>query len=88
MKRLSLIVILAAALCPALFADTKPNIIIIFCDDLGWADLGAQGIRKDIRTPNLDLLAKGGLLATNGYVTAPQCVLSRAACHPKSKVTG
>jgi len=78
MKRLTLIFILVAALCPPLFAATKPNIIVIFCDDLGWADLGAQGIRKDIRTPNLDLLAKGGLLATNGYVTAPQCVPSRA----------
>lgn len=78
-----LLAVLCAALlgAPAVTAATagkKPNIIVIFCDDLGWADLGAQGIRKDIRTPNLDALAKGGLLATNGYVTAPQCVPSRA----------
>ncbi len=58
--------------------SAKPNIIVIYCDDLGWADLGAQGILKDIRTPNLDALAHGGLRATNGYVTAPQCVPSRA----------
>ena len=59
-------------------APAKPNIIYILCDDLGWADLGVQGIQKDIRTPNLDKLALGGLRATNGYVTAPQCVPSRA----------
>ncbi len=57
---------------------SNPNVIVIFCDDLGWADLGAQGIRKDILTPNLDALAKSGLLATNGYVTAPPRVPSRA----------
>jgi arylsulfatase A-like enzyme len=57
---------------------SKPNVIVIFTDDHGWADLGAQGVRKDIRTPNLDSLAAGGLRASNGYVTAPQCVPSRS----------
>ncbi len=56
----------------------KPNIIVILSDDHGWADLAAQGVRDDVRTPNLDALAAGGLRATNGYVTAPQCVPSRA----------
>ena len=56
----------------------KPNIIVILTDDLGWADVGAQDIQKDIRTPNIDALAAGGLRATSGYVTAPQCVPSRA----------
>ncbi|MFN0076946.1 MAG: sulfatase-like hydrolase/transferase [Prosthecobacter sp.] len=79
MIRTSLLLsLLFAVLCPSLKAADKPNVIVVFCDDLGWADLGAQGIRKDIRTPNLDALAKGGLLATNGYITAPQCVPSRA----------
>ncbi len=59
-------------------AAERPNIIVIFTDDHGWADLGSQGIEKDIRTPHLDALAKGGLRATNGYVSAPQCVPSRA----------
>ncbi len=57
---------------------TRPNIIVIFTDDHGWADLGAQGVREDIRTPHLDALAAGGLRAVSGYVTAPQCVPSRA----------
>jgi len=65
---------LAAAEPPA-----KPNILLIYSDDHGWADLGAQGVDKDIRTPNLDALARDGVRFTRGYVTAPQCVPSRAA---------
>jgi uncharacterized sulfatase len=56
----------------------KPNIIVIYTDDHGWADLGAQGVDKDIRTPNLDQLARDGVVFKRGYVTAPQCVPSRA----------
>ena len=59
-------------------AERRPNILMIYTDDQGWADLGVQGARQDIRTPNLDALAAGGLRATNGYVSAPQCVPSRA----------
>lgn len=60
-------------------ADTaKPNIIVILTDDHGWADLGANGVDKHIRTPNVDQLAKDGVRFTRGYVTAPQCTPSRA----------
>lgn len=55
----------------------RPNFIVIFTDDHGWPDIGAQGILDDIRTPNVDLLARNGVLATDGYATAPQCVPSR-----------
>ena len=61
----------------ALAAD-KPNIILIYSDDHGWADLGVQGSDKDIRTPNLDAMARDGVRFTRGYVSAPQCVPSRA----------
>lgn len=57
---------------------TKPNILLIYSDDHGWADLGAQGVDKDIRTPNLDALARDGVRFARGYVSAPQCVPSRA----------
>jgi len=68
-----------AGLLPSLVsAQQKPNIIVIYTDDQGWADLGCQGIFEDIRTPHLDALAAGGVRATSGYVTAPQCVPSRA----------
>jgi len=56
----------------------KPNIIVIFTDDMGYADLGIQGQVDDVKTPNIDLLAKTGVRMTSGYVTAPQCIPSRA----------
>lgn len=56
----------------------KPNLIVIYSDDHGWADVGAQGADPDIRTPHLDALAREGVRFTHGYVTAPQCVPSRA----------
>jgi len=55
----------------------KPNLLVIYSDDHGWADLGAQGADKDIRTPHLDQLAKDGVRFTRGYVSAPQCMPSR-----------
>ncbi|MGZ0708544.1 sulfatase family protein [Coraliomargarita sp. W4R53] len=58
--------------------DRPPNVIVVYSDDHGYADLGAMGIRNDIRTPNLDSLARDGILFTNGYVTAPICGPSRA----------
>ena len=59
-------------------AAEKPNVLVIYSDDHGWADLGAQGVNGDIRTPNLDQLARDGVRFTRGYVSAPQCVPSRA----------
>ncbi len=59
-------------------ADTaRPNILLIMADDLGYHDLGCQGV-KDFKTPNLDGLAASGVRFTAGYVTAPQCGPSRA----------
>jgi arylsulfatase A-like enzyme len=55
-----------------------PNVIVIFADDLGYADIGAQGQAEDVRTPFLDALAAEGVRCTAGYVTAPQCSPSRA----------
>ena len=57
---------------------TKPNIIVFYTDDHGYADLGVQGTLADIKTPNIDALARSGVLAKHGYSTAPQCVPSRA----------
>lgn len=57
---------------------SRPNILLIYSDDHGWADLGAQGVDKDIKTPHLDQLASDGVRFTRGYVSAPQCVPSRA----------
>tara|TARA_R110002049_G_scaffold285698_4_gene467168 strand:+ start:369800 stop:371602 length:1803 start_codon:yes stop_codon:yes gene_type:complete len=58
--------------------QTKPNIIVFYTDDHGHADLSCQQVLDDIRTPNVDALARSGVLARHGYSTAPQCVPSRA----------
>ena len=42
--------------------DSKPNIILISADDLGWSDIGCYG--SEIKTPNLDKLAQGGIRFT------------------------
>ncbi|MCX6855642.1 MAG: sulfatase-like hydrolase/transferase, partial [Verrucomicrobia bacterium] len=75
MKRL--ISVFLCVLCAFTQAADKPNIILFYTDDHGHADLGIYGAVKDIRTPNLDELARSGVLATNGYSTAPLCVPSR-----------
>ncbi len=58
-------------------SQTKPNIIVITCDDMGYADIGCHGC-KDIPTPNIDSIAKKGVRFTNGYVSASVCSPSRA----------
>ncbi|WP_208021543.1 sulfatase family protein [Flavicella sediminum] len=55
----------------------KPNFILIYTDDHGYSDLSIQGIKKDVRTPNIDNLARNGVRMESGYSTAPQCVPSR-----------
>jgi arylsulfatase A-like enzyme len=60
------------------WGETKPNVIVILTDDQGFADLGIQGSVDDVLTPHIDALAKNGVRMSHGYVTAPQCVPSRA----------
>lgn len=55
-----------------------PNVLLIYSDDHGWADLALQGVDPDIKTPHLDQLARDGVRFSRGYVSAPQCVPSRA----------
>ena len=49
----------------------RPNVIVIFTDDMGYADLGVQNQRVDVKTPNIDSIAMNGVKMTHGYVTAP-----------------
>ena len=56
---------------------SRPNIVVIMADDLGYADLGCYGC-KDIPTPHIDQLATDGARFTSGYVTWPMCGPSRA----------
>lgn len=56
--------------------QSKPNIIIIYADDLGWNQLSCYGNTK-VSTPNIDGLAAAGVRFTQAYATAPICSLSR-----------
>ena len=78
MKRTCMPVLLMLAIS-SLVADAadKPNIIHIVADDLGWKDVGFNGA-TDIKTPNLDALAKGGARFTQFY-TQSMCTPTRAA---------
>jgi len=79
MKSLFCLFSLSAFLCGhSLAAVTKPNIILILADDIGYGDLACYG-GKDIATPHLDAIAAGGTRFTSGYVMAPVCGPSRAA---------
>ena len=67
-------------------AAEQPNIILINCDDLGYADIGCFGSTLH-RTPNVDRLAGGGMRLTSYYVTSGVCSPSRASlmtgCYPR-----
>jgi arylsulfatase A-like enzyme len=64
--------------CITLSAQQRPNVIIIYADDLGYGDLGCYGATK-IKTPNMDRLAKRGIRFTNGHATSASCTPSRYA---------
>ena len=66
--------------------ETPPNIVLIFCDDLGYGDIGCFGSTKH-RTPNIDRLADEGMRLTSFNVTCGVCTPSRSSlmtgCYPK-----
>lgn len=66
-------------------AADKPNFIVIYCDDLGYSDIGCFGSKKH-RTPRIDQMAKEGRRFTNFYVTSGVCSPSRSSlmtgCYP------
>lgn len=66
----------------------KPNVVILYADDLGYGDLGCYG-SEDIKTPNVDALARNGLCFTDAYATSPVCTPSRyslmTGCYPSRR---
>ncbi len=73
----SLLFALLALTFPLHAEPSKPNILVIVGDDMGYGDVGFHGV-KDIPTPNLDALAASGVRFTNGYVSGPYCSPTRA----------
>jgi len=78
MKTSAAFFVLFCILCGQISAADKPNIIVIYADDLGYGDLGCYG-HPTIRTPNLDRMAAEGMRFTDFYSAAEVCTPSRAA---------
>ena len=66
---------------PPVVRPSKPNIILLLADDLGWQDVKCYDIDRPspMETPNIDALAKKGVLFWQAYSPAPTCAPSRAA---------
>src|ERR1044071_1074013 len=69
-------IVLLATLGPVRGGEAKPNVVVIFIDDLGYADIGPFGATKQ-KTPNLDRMAAEKMKFTSFYA-APVCSVSRA----------
>jgi arylsulfatase A-like enzyme len=59
-------------------ANTKPNVILVMADDMGWAQTGYYGYPL-MKTPNLDAMARNGLRMDRFYAGAPSCTPTRAS---------
>ncbi|MBS1669250.1 MAG: arylsulfatase [Bacteroidetes bacterium] len=75
---LSFLVISSLAQTPNTKRASKPNIVIIYADDLGFGDLSCYGMKR-IATPNIDRLAKDGLKFMDAHATSSTCTPSRYA---------
>jgi len=76
----SLVLAGLCCLSPCLTAaepNSKPNVLILLADDLGYGELGCQG-NTQIPTPHIDSIAKNGIRFTQGYVSGPYCSPTRA----------
>ncbi len=79
MKRAYLLVAIlamASPFCKQEANPSRPNIIIIYADDLGYGDIGCYGATS-VETPNIDKLGRNGLLLTDAHCTAATCTPSR-----------
>jgi len=77
-KRIGFLLVLFSAMAGSLAAQQRPNVILIYADDLGYGDLGCYGATA-IKTPNVDALAERGLRFTNGHTSSATCTPSRYA---------
>ena len=71
-----LVLLLVLTFCLPARCDSRPNIILIMCDDMGWSDIGCYG--GEVQTPNLDSLAAEGMRFTQFYNNA-KCTTTRAS---------
>src|SRR5215204_3195957 len=74
----AVIVLLCASVSAQKNDGPRPNIVLIITDDLGYGDLGSYGA-PDVKTPNIDRLARDGVRLTDAYANGPVCTPTRAA---------
>ena len=74
--RAAIVVALLGISAPTMIVQTRPNVVVILVDDMGWSDIGPYG--SEIPTPHLDGLAAGGVRFTQFYST-PRCSPTRAS---------
>ena len=70
---------LAFALVNAAAAPSRPNVVFILADDLGWSDTTLFGQTKFYETPHIQRLAERGMLFRNAYAAHPLCSPTRAS---------
>ena len=78
MKKICLLICLFIFNCTDSKIIDKPNIIVIMADDLGYGDVGAYGAKStNVKTPNIDKLAKNGIKYSSGFASASTCTPTR-----------
>ncbi len=75
---LSIVLFVLLAIARSEESLAQPNVVLVFIDDMGWADLSCFG-NRDARTPNIDRLAAEGIAFEQFYVNSPICSPSRVA---------
>ena len=77
MNRLILMVVAVAISTVGVLAESRPSVILILADDLGYGDVSCNNRDSKIQTPNIDKLAAQGLRFTDGHSSAAQCSPTR-----------
>ena len=71
--------VMAVATAEDGLTETRPNVVILYADDMGYGDLGANNPASKIPTPNLDQLAAAGMRFTDAHSSSGICTPSRYA---------
>ena len=77
--RIACLALIALLCASTIGAEVRTNIVFILADDLGWSDTTLYGTTKFYQTPNLERLAKRGMLFTRAYAASPLCSPTRSS---------